>query len=57
MIIAWITLNTTGIESITMESTTALSSVSRNAQRIDSLEIWRGQIEPRINTIASDITA
>jgi hypothetical protein len=57
MIIAWITLNTTGIESITMESTTALSSVSRNAQRIDSLETWRGQIEPRINTIASDITA
>lgn len=57
MVIAWIVLNTTGIESIAMEPATALSSVSRNAQRITSLETWRGQIEPRINTIASDITA
>lgn len=57
MVIAWVTLNTTGIESITMEPSTALSSVSRNAQRIASIEVWKGQIEPRINTIASDITA
>ena len=57
MVVAWIVLNTTGIETMELETANALSSVSRNAQRITSLETWRSQIEPRINTIASDITA
>ncbi|MDR6900214.1 hypothetical protein [Rhizobium miluonense] len=57
IVIAWVTLNTTGIEAIAMEGANALPSVTRNDKRIRSLEVWRDQIEPRINTIASDITA
>jgi hypothetical protein len=56
-LIALVTLTTTGIESISMADENKVPSVDGNNRRIGELEGWRTVTEPRISTIASDISA
>lgn len=55
--IAHVRLGTTGIEEITMVEANRLPQIAALARRVSGLETWRGQVEPRIATIASDISA
>jgi hypothetical protein len=55
VVIAWVLLNTTDVESITMEETNRLPQVKAQKIRIDTLEDWRNLIGPRVDALASDI--
>ncbi|WP_018183987.1 hypothetical protein [Kaistia granuli] len=55
--IAHVRLGVTGIEEINMVEANRLPQVAAVAGRVSGLESWRGQVEPRIATIASDISA
>lgn len=50
-----ILLTTTGISSITMDTTNALVSVAEAQSEIDDLTTWRGQVSQSINTLKSDM--
>lgn len=53
---AYVTLTTTGIESVEMVAANRLPRLKDVAQSLNTLVVWREQTEPRITTIASDIT-
>lgn len=55
LLIATITLGTSGIEDITMSTAGALSSLRNLSGRTAALEAWRSIAEPRISTIGSDL--
>lgn len=55
LLIATITLGTSGIEDITMSTSGALSSLRNLSGRTTALEAWRSIAEPRISTIGSDL--
>lgn len=55
LLIATITLTPTGIESIAMMGVNEQPAVIDLALRARALETWRGQAEPRISTIGSDV--
>jgi hypothetical protein len=55
--VAYVTLTTTGIESVVMNTTTALPSLKDQNQRVTTLEAWQGKAQPRIDSIATDLSA
>lgn len=55
LLIATITLSPTGIESIDMVDAARQPAVAELVARARALEVWRGQAEPRISTIGSDV--
>lgn len=55
LVVAYVTLSPEGIESIEMVEANRIPSIEGNAGRIRSLEDWREQISPRVDTIASDL--
>lgn len=57
LVYAIVTLSTTGIESVEMVNANRLPQLRQVAESQRSIEIWRAATEPRITTIASDITA
>lgn len=55
LLIATITLGTSGIEDVAMSTAGALSSLRNLSGRTTALEAWRSIAEPRISTIGSDL--
>lgn len=55
LVVAYVMLSPEGIQSIEMVDANRIPSIEGNAGRIRSLEDWRGQISPRVDTIASDL--
>ena len=55
--IALIYLTPTGIERVEMQERSRLPSVRDHELRVYELESWRGQAEPRIASIATDLSA
>lgn len=53
--IAHVYLTATGIERIEMQSASRLPQLADHAQRVTVLETWKGQAEPRITSIATDL--
>lgn len=53
--VAYVILSPTGIEEIIANTASDLSSVRRNDQRLDTMEAWKDEAEPRIATIATDV--
>lgn len=53
--IAYIYLTPTGIERIEMQTAARLPQLADHAQRVNVLEAWKGQAEPRITSIATDL--
>jgi hypothetical protein len=53
--IADVLLSTAGVVSVTMDQTTALSSVAAAQLEIDDLSSWRSAVSKQIDTITSDI--
>jgi len=56
-VVALVTLTTTGIESIEMQTAHRLPQSQRIDTRLASVELWKLQAEPRISSIASDLAA
>ncbi len=57
LVIGWVTLNTTGVESIEMAADNEFMSLKKLGQRATELETWKGQAGEQITTLGSDITA
>lgn len=55
--IAYVYLTPTGIDRIEMQESAKLPNLSDQAQRMTSLEAWRTIAEPRIASIATDLSA
>jgi hypothetical protein len=55
--VALVTLNTTGIESIEMQTDNRLPQSQRVDLRLKTVEGWKDQAEPRITSISSDLAA
>lgn len=53
--IAYIHLTPTGIERIEMRTASRLPQLADHEQRVSTLETWKGQAEPRISSIATDL--
>ncbi|THK38650.1 hypothetical protein EHS39_09085 [Ensifer sp. MPMI2T] len=56
LVIAWVTLSTTGVDSIEAASENEFMSTKRLAQRATELEVWRTQAGEQITTLGTDIT-
>lgn len=56
LVIAWVTLTTTGVESIERATANELMSAKKLDQRATSLETWRKQAGERITTLGTDIS-
>jgi hypothetical protein len=55
VIIAWVLIDPTGIDTITLNEAARLPQVAREKIRTDDLVAWRGLVGPRIDSIASDL--
>ena len=55
--IALVYLAPTGIERIELQDRARLPNLGNHETRVFDLEVWRGQAEPRISSIASDLAA
>ena len=55
VIIAWVLIDPTGVDAITLNEAARLPQVAREKIRIDDLAIWRAMVGPRIDSIASDL--
>jgi len=53
--VAYVTLTPTGIDRIEMQTASRLPQLADHAQRVQTLETWKGQAEPRISSIATDL--
>lgn len=53
--IAYVYLNTVGIDYIEMLALSELPSLANHAARITTVEAWKGVAEPRISSIATDL--
>lgn len=56
VVVAWVTLNTTGVASIEMNTDAALESIQNNDARLIELEDWRDEAGNRLDTLAADIS-
>lgn len=56
LVIAWVTLSTTGVDSIEPAGENEFMSTKRLAQRATELEVWRTQAGEQITTLGTDIT-
>lgn len=57
LVIGWVTLNTTGVESIEMATDNEFMSIKKLDQRATELEVWKGQAGEQITTLGTDITS
>lgn len=55
--IAYVYLTPTGIERVEMQDAWRLPNLADHAQRVAGLESWRAVAEPRISSIATDLSA
>lgn len=55
--IAFVYLTTTGIERIAMQDAARLPNLYGHEQRLGQMEMWKGQAEPRIASIATDLAS
>jgi len=55
--VALVTLDPTGITNITMQTGNQLPNANDHEHRLKAQEIWKGQAEPRISSIATDLSA
>lgn len=55
VIIAWVLLNSSDVESVTLVEDNRLPQVARSATKINDLEAWRNLIGPRVDSLASDL--
>lgn len=55
LVIAWVLLDSTGVESIEQVTANELSSLEDHEARIDDLEEWRDLADPRIAAISTDV--
>ena len=55
--VALVTLDPTGITNIAMQAGNKLPNAADHEQRIKAQETWKGQAEPRISSIATDLSA
>lgn len=55
--IALVYLTPAGIDRIEMQEGSRLPNLADHAQRVDVLETWKAQAEPRISSIATDLSA
>src|SRR5690606_11619131 len=55
VLLGWALLNTTDVESISIENRTKLPQVARNSLRLDELEEWRNIIGARVESLAAEI--
>lgn len=55
VLLGWVLLNPTDVESISIENKTKLPQVARNALRLDELEEWRAIIGARVDSLAAEI--
>jgi hypothetical protein len=56
-VIAHILVDTTQVIAVTMLTQNAVASTEAVAERTRQLEIFRGQVEPRVNSLASDLVS
>lgn len=56
LVIAWVTLSTTGVEGIEKATENEIMSNKRLAQRATALEMWRREAGEQITTLGTDIT-
>lgn len=56
VVIAWVTLSTTGVDSIERATENEFMSTKRLAGRATQLEVWRREAGEQITTLGSDIT-
>ncbi|MCB1466648.1 MAG: hypothetical protein KDK08_05795 [Rhizobiaceae bacterium] len=56
-VVAWVVLSTTGVESVTMNEATSLTSVASLEGRVEDLETFEETAGFQIKTLASDIAA
>ncbi|MDQ0422287.1 hypothetical protein J2045_003335 [Peteryoungia aggregata LMG 23059] len=56
LVIGWVTLNTTGVESIEMATDNEFMSIKKLDARATELEEWKGQAGEQITTLGTDIT-
>jgi hypothetical protein len=57
VVVGWVTLSTTGVETIEMASANELMSLKRIDARATELEVWKGQAGDQLTTLGTDITA
>ncbi|WP_313473949.1 hypothetical protein [Stutzerimonas kunmingensis] len=55
--IAYVYLTPTGIDRVVMQEAVRLPNLGNHAQRVSQLEGWKAQAEPRIGSIATDLSA
>lgn len=55
VVLAWVLLNTTDVESVTMVLTNRVPNAESLGMRVDALESWRNLIGPRVDSLASDV--
>ncbi|WP_313410588.1 hypothetical protein [Stutzerimonas kunmingensis] len=55
--IAYVYLTPTGVDRVEMRDAVRLPNVGDHAQRVRELEGWKAQAEPRIGSIATDLSA
>jgi len=55
--VAFVTLDPTGITNISMQTANQLPNASDHEQRIKQQEKWKGEAEPRISSIATDLAS
>ena len=55
--VADIILDTTSVVSVTMIAENAVTSTESLDTRTDTIETWKGQVDPRISSLASDLAA
>jgi len=55
--VAMVELDPTGITSITMQTANQLPNAADHEQRIKQQETWKGEAEPRISSIATDLAS
>lgn len=57
LVIAWVTLSTTGVDGVEMATANEIMSNKRLAQRATELEAWRQEAGEQITTLGTDITS
>jgi hypothetical protein len=55
VVIAWVILNPSDVESIEMETANKLPQVNRNKAALDALEAWKALVSSRVDALASEL--
>lgn len=57
IVVAWVTLSTSGVETVEMATENEFMSLKKLANRATELEIWQAQAGDQLTTLGTDITS